>query len=309
MSDKTRIFITGATGYLGSCVLDRLLTHTDASNFDITALVRSANQAEKLRTLGIKTVLGSYLDADLGFLTHAGRESDVVITVASTSGALQASAALLQGFKQRYEQTGKPGVLIHTSGAGLVADKTSPGQHAPHQTYSDLDVEALNSRPDDAKHRDVDKMLIAADTEGYVKSYFVTLVRYVFGQPSGRVVDLGITNRFSIDVPFMIIPAMKRKRGGFIETGESVWTAVEVHEAADLFIVILDAVLDDTKANLAGHGREGYYFAASFIYEHRAIANAIAASLVDLGYAEEREANPFSDEEIKTMFGVRTVRS
>lgn len=40
-------------------VLHRLLERPDASKFEITALVRSAEKAEKLAKFGVKTVVGS----------------------------------------------------------------------------------------------------------------------------------------------------------------------------------------------------------------------------------------------------------
>ncbi|KAF9035283.1 hypothetical protein BJ165DRAFT_1511132 [Panaeolus papilionaceus] len=302
---KTRIFITGATGFLGGCVLDRILTHANVSNFDITVLVRTVENAKKLHGLGVRTVLGSYQDADLDFLTNAARESDIIITAdgAAQELRLRATEALLQGLKERFKQTGKKSVFIHTSGAALVCDMTALGHRVPHsKTYSDLDVEALNSVPDSAIHRKIDKGIIAGDVEGYIKSYII-VPGYIFGHATGKVVDLGITNRFSIDVPFMITPPLKRKRGGFIGTGENVWPAVEVHEVADLFIVLLDVILDDTKADTAGHGREGYYFAEAFSFEHRSVSKAIAEALVNLGIAKETEANAFSEEELETLFG------
>lgn len=72
---------------------------------------------------------------------------------------------------------------------------------------------------------------------------------------------------------------------------------------ADLFIVLLDVILDDTKADTAGHGREGYYFAEAFSFEHRSVSKAIAEALVNLGIAKETEANAFSEEELETLFG------
>jgi hypothetical protein len=55
------------------------LKHSDRSNFYITALVRSTEKGEKLKSQGVDaTVLGSYTDENLGFLTEATSQADVV---------------------------------------------------------------------------------------------------------------------------------------------------------------------------------------------------------------------------------------
>ena len=49
-----RIFLTGATGYIGSAVLDALLR----SGHDVTALVRDPERAERLGVRGVQCVVG-----------------------------------------------------------------------------------------------------------------------------------------------------------------------------------------------------------------------------------------------------------
>jgi hypothetical protein len=49
-----RIFLTGATGYVGSTVLDALLR----SSHDVTALVRDPEKVEQFSQRGVHPVLG-----------------------------------------------------------------------------------------------------------------------------------------------------------------------------------------------------------------------------------------------------------
>jgi uncharacterized protein YbjT (DUF2867 family) len=69
-------------GYIGGSVLVRLLQYPDSNCFQISALVHSSTKAEKLKTLGIRPVLGSYSDLDL--LTREAAEADFVITMVCT---------------------------------------------------------------------------------------------------------------------------------------------------------------------------------------------------------------------------------
>jgi hypothetical protein len=64
-------------GYIGGSVLQRLLDHPKRESFEITALVRSADKAKLLNTLGVKTVVASLSDLDR--LTELAAASDVVI--------------------------------------------------------------------------------------------------------------------------------------------------------------------------------------------------------------------------------------
>ncbi|KAF8177021.1 hypothetical protein BJ912DRAFT_986289 [Pholiota molesta] len=260
MSAKLNIFITGATGYIGGC-------HANAASFEITALVRSAEKAEKLHTLGT--------DCD----------------------NLPAAQAILDGQKLRHEKSGKVPILIHT--VSIIMDDAR-GLHGDHKTYSDLESEALNALPVTALHRNVDIPIVEADKAGYVKSYIVT-PGTVFGYPSGPLVDLKVQNIHSIQLPYTIKPSLARKQGGYIGKGLHTWSAVDVEDTADLFLVIFNAAL--AESSTAGHGTEGYYFAENFVYSGLDVAQGISEALVDLGIATTREPSAFSQEELDTFYG------
>ena len=72
------------TGYIGGTVLQRLLSHPNAADFVITALVRNADKAKVLETqFGVKTVLGSFQDLDK--LTDLAASAQITIDIVSTS--------------------------------------------------------------------------------------------------------------------------------------------------------------------------------------------------------------------------------
>ena len=68
-----KIFITGATGYIGGSVAARLIAEGHA----VSGLVRSAERAEAARARGISTVPGSLDDGAV--LAEAARTAEVVI--------------------------------------------------------------------------------------------------------------------------------------------------------------------------------------------------------------------------------------
>jgi len=93
-----KIFLTGATGYIGGSVAERLRREGHA----ITGLVRSESGAKEVETRGMRAVLGS-LD-DSAVIAHAAREADAVIDMAEANhpGVVEAiasgSGAFLHGF-------------------------------------------------------------------------------------------------------------------------------------------------------------------------------------------------------------------
>ena len=76
-SDKTTIFFTGATGYVGAAILTSLL---EDNSFEVTALVRDAGEAKKLNALGVSTIVAS-LDDSVPLVAGAAAADVVIQTV------------------------------------------------------------------------------------------------------------------------------------------------------------------------------------------------------------------------------------
>ncbi|KAH9480249.1 Oxidase ucsJ [Psilocybe cubensis] len=299
MTSQLKIFITGATGYVGGGVLARLLKHKDSETFSITALARSPEKAEKLKTLGVNVILGSYSDADLSFLTNEAARSDVVFAIAD-SDQLPATQAILKGLKIKFENSGKAPILIHTSGAALLSDDAR-GMTSDRTIYNDLDAEKINAFPETVFHRNVDIPIVEADKEGYIKSYII-IPGAIYGRPSPNpVVDLGIQNTVSLVQNFMIKPAIARKQGGYFGKGLNYWSYVSVDDTADLFLVLFDSIRRSPEN--PGHGTEGYYFATCFSLSGIELAGIISEVLFESGYGISKEPSPFTQEEILQIYG------
>lgn len=72
-----RIFVTGATGYIGGSVAERLI----ASGHQVVGLARSAESIPLLKDRGMESVLGTLDDPEI--ITKAAHEADAVIHAAS----------------------------------------------------------------------------------------------------------------------------------------------------------------------------------------------------------------------------------
>jgi nucleoside-diphosphate-sugar epimerase len=118
-----KVFITGATGYIGGSVAERLI----ASGHHVVGLARSAESIPLLKERGIKSVLGNLDESEI--LTNAAQEADAVIHAASADhpGAVVTLIAAL-------ERSGK--TLICTTGSGIVADSAA-GEYAGSVVYTE----------------------------------------------------------------------------------------------------------------------------------------------------------------------------
>ncbi len=107
-----KIFLTGATGYIGGSVAERLLREGHA----ITCLVRTQQGAQEIGKRGMRPVFGTLDDAEI--IARAAREADAVVDTAEANhaGVVEAIASALHG-------SGKP--FLHTSGSGIVAAVTN----------------------------------------------------------------------------------------------------------------------------------------------------------------------------------------
>jgi nucleoside-diphosphate-sugar epimerase len=124
-----RIFLTGATGYVGSAVLEALVR----GGHDVTALVRKAGAGSRLAARGVRTVVGdlsdpaSYREAAAGHDAYiltaleasprgidADRESIKVLLDVARDGAARAPAGTI------------PPAVIYTSGIWILGSKTEP---------------------------------------------------------------------------------------------------------------------------------------------------------------------------------------
>jgi len=279
-------------------VLDRLLRHPTSTTSEITALVRKADNVPVFESIDVKTVVGSYDDHAL--LEKQASLSDVVFACADADNA-KACAAILRGLKTRHEATGKVPILIHMSGSAVVIDFTE-GNYATDTVWDDTDVAKLDTIKDTQPHRNVDKLVLGADEEGYVKTYIV-LPSTIYGFASGKLVDLEVQHTRSIQIPLVVSASIARKRAGYVGQGLNLWPNVHIDDAADLYIVLYDAILEGK----AGHGREGLYFVENGHHLLRDVADKIGEVLHELGVSETAEPNEFTEEDYKKYDFLRFI--
>jgi len=122
-----KVFITGATGYLGGAIAARLVR----AGLDVRGLAQSPERAEALKAAGVKPTLGRLQEPE-GYLSEM-KNCDAVVhaglddrdPAGGDQAALEAiRAATLDGRVRRLLYTS--GVWVHGDTGGAVVDETAP---------------------------------------------------------------------------------------------------------------------------------------------------------------------------------------
>jgi nucleoside-diphosphate-sugar epimerase len=210
-----KIFMTGASGYIGGTVADSLVKAGHA----VVGLARNEAAAEKLRKHGMQAVRGELISH--GVVRDAARAADVVINCANADDPFSA-AAILEGLAG----TGK--TLVHTSGSSIVGDR-SGGKLSPSVHHEDTPCEPL---PEKIQRVAIQRTVLAAANQG-IRSV-VLCPCLIYGEGRGA-------NRDSIQVPSLIRQAVKSGVPRHVGAGENVWSTVHIEDVCDAYLRALEA--------------------------------------------------------------------
>jgi nucleoside-diphosphate-sugar epimerase len=238
-----RLFLTGATGYIGGSIAARLV----AQGHQVRGLVRDRIKADLLAKSGIDPVIGSLDDEDL--LVREARAAEGVINTADADH-LPSLLAMLRAL----EGTGKP--LLHTSGSSVVGDDARG--NALSEAIFDEDTPFVVAPGKQARHALNETVLAAAGRD--VRSV-VICPALIYGEGRGL-------NRQSIQIPFLVEQA--RRHGAVRVVGEGLnrWSTVHIDDLTTLFVLALEKAPPGA-----------FYFAENGECSFAAIGQAIAARL------------------------------
>ncbi|GJE88579.1 nucleoside-diphosphate-sugar epimerase-like protein [Phanerochaete sordida] len=299
MSSRIPVFLIGATGYIGGTVLCRLLAHSSANVFDITALIRSEDKAKGYESFGVKPVVGSW--TDLALVERLAEQAHIVFSLAC-SDQLDVTRAILRGLKSRHAKLGDLPILIHTSGTGVLTEGAmTSGMYPTDVIYDDSDFEQLAKIKPTARHRNVDLAVIDADEQGYCWAYIV-LPSTVYGIAKTPLVDAGLQNAYSLQIPRLIKASLDRGRAGMVGKGLALKPDIHIDDTADLYIILYDAIASRGPENV-DHGSRGYYFGENGEHSWYDISNEIGHAMVPLGLCGDEEPTAFPEAELIKYFG------
>ena len=209
-----KIFITGASGYIGGSVAAALM----AAGHQVSGLARSDEATVALAKLGIRPVRGTLDDSEV--LARAALDADVTVNAAN-AGHRTAAAAMLKALAN----TGKS--FLHTDGSSIVGTR-SRGELV--EKVFDEDT-PFTPTPQRAARVEIDKMVLNAAGNGIRSIVIAPSLIYGLGH--------GINSQ-SIQVPWLIKAAKKFGVAKYIGPGENRWANVHIDDVMGLYVLAIE---------------------------------------------------------------------
>ncbi|KAJ6108438.1 hypothetical protein N7523_009761 [Penicillium sp. IBT 18751x] len=233
-----KVFVTGATGYVGG---DWLYTISNAHpDWQLSALIRSKEKASQVTTKypHLRVVHGDLESVDI--IEEEVKNADIVFNFADCDHVASAQAIA----KAVEDQ--------HAGTFGIQRPKE----------YNDWDgVNELINLPEDALHRNVDKIIIDAGKNNPSSVHTAIVCPPTIYGPSR-----GPGNTKSLQAYKLSVGVLKRGKGIILGKGENIWHEVYVQDLSNVYLALGEAAA-------AGGGKatwndEGYYLAenGSFVW-------------------------------------------
>ncbi len=213
-----RVFVTGASGWIGSAVVRELLK----AGHEVTGLARSDGAAAKLDASGVHVLRGDLDDVET--LQTGARSSDAVIHLAYKHATAFTSDGFAQAAVSDRQAIEAMGEALAGTDRPLVIASGTPAVPGGLATESD-DISAFG--PVALRGANA-RAAIALASRG-VRSSVVRLPRSVHGE--------GDVHGF---IPRLIAIARETGVSGYVGDGSSRWPAVHVLDASQLFCLAVE---------------------------------------------------------------------
>lgn len=252
-----KIFVTGASGYIGGTLSQRLVNQ----GHQVHGLVRSPEKAKLLDQKGIVSVLGT-LD-DSAILRKAASEADALVNAASSDHRVA-----IETLVDALSRSEKP--LVHTSGSSIVYDDARGDFESPKIYHDDSYIQPLPIRQDRVA---IDRFLRTAGISLGIRA-IVICPTTIYGAGRGLKKD-------SDQIPRLIKKSKERGAGVYIGQGINRWSNVYIDDLIDLYLLALEKAPSGS-----------FFFAENGEESYKRIAESISRSL---GFGGKTESWPLAD--------------
>ncbi len=213
---KTKVFITGATGYIGGSVAERLVT----LGYEVTGLVRSEEKAALLKDRGITSVIGTLDDQEI--LAEAAQAADIVIHAASAD-----HPASVLSLVTALERSGK--LLIHTTGSAIVGDHADGAYASTVPLTEDSYFEPVPFR---RPRVDMNRYIRQAAIEKGIRTVIICPAM-IYGTGRGLQPN-------SDQIPRLTAVAKQVGAGVYLGEGLSHYSNVHIDDLVELYLLVME---------------------------------------------------------------------
>ncbi|CAG7935911.1 unnamed protein product [Penicillium olsonii] len=239
-----KVFLTGATGYIGGDAFYRL--HQSHPEFEFALFVRSEEKANAIlaKYPDVRIVLGA-LD-DSATLEREASWADIVVHTADSSDHVGSANAIAKGLVQGHTPE-RPGFWLHTGGAGILTYFDSEVKKVfgelDSKVFDDYDgVDELVNLPPAAFHRNIDEIILNTGT-AHADSVKTVIIcpPTIYGEGRGPTSGRG---RQVYELASFIL---KEQYCPQIGKGLSRWNNIHVHDLSEVFELLVQAALDSSR--------------------------------------------------------------
>lgn len=209
-----RVFVTGASGFVGSAVVEELIAH----GHQVLGLARAADKIEKITALGAEAVLGDVNDEKL--LRESASSCDAVIHTAFNhdfskfKDSCEADRRVITILGSALEGTAKP--LVITSGIGLLNNGDLVSENDQVSADSTLIPRIATEEA------------VSALTAKGINAYIVRLPPSVHGKGEHGF------------IPILINMAKEQGESAYIQNGDNHWPAIHRLDAAKVYRLAIE---------------------------------------------------------------------
>ncbi|KAJ4172715.1 hypothetical protein NW754_002918 [Fusarium falciforme] len=288
------ILLTGASGYLGGDLLAGISEANLPPFGTLYALVRTPEQAKAVEQHGAKPLIFDVKNE--ASVRGAVVENDITIVfflIDATSAVSQ--ELFIKALGEVRKNTGSEVHFLHTSGAKLFSSHAgAPTDGALRDDDANLyDIQAAQRANVDAFKPvvGVNKKIIDLAEANQVRGYiFVPCIVYGKGR--------GFGNPISIQIVAIVKAAKAMRRVYRTDRGHPTWPVSHVVDNTNLYIEILRGILENKDI---GHGKKGYYLAASGSVAWDDIYSQFAKALAKRGLVDDETVRDADDEALDGM--------
>ncbi|KAM0227773.1 hypothetical protein ACHAPO_011247 [Fusarium lateritium] len=292
----TRIFLTGASGYIGGDVLHLLLkSHPE---YQVRVLVRDESKGSVITKAfnQVEIVHGSLDDTDI--IIKEAQEADVVLHLAAT-GHLNSVQTIYEALLKKPKGSKSP-YYVQISGAsvlaaGEIADKTRAFGSGSDVIYNDLTgVDSIKSFIKQHPNRAVDNYILSVNEQDSPVKTALVIPPIIYGQARGP------GNQRSMQIPDLANATLKRQRGLQVGPGESRWGNIHIQDLSRIFLRLIEKAVEGSEDDNIW-GANGVFFTGVGEMSFSDISQRVATAAHDFNLIPSNEVDQVNADEIEQI--------